>query len=174
MSTAPKNWKSTPSFQVSDDAIWEMTRNWNCYLYSSNGLTVSKDPMNLTKLNTKRDSGLANSKAIGVEITTGQRKIKEKKASKKAMVTRFTLNIKTHRNLTKKRCVAIKGATPASNNTVYSTRPRVTLRTIVKTLQRDLKNYRGDLVPIAFDRLKALQKMKRNNVRINRSKAQNK
>ena len=129
-----RKWKTLPYSQVSDDTIWEMTRNWNCCL------TLSRDPLNLTDLNLRRDSGLANSKALGVGYETTERKVREKKAKKNAKVVRFTLRIKTKRQLPKRRLVALpvnpvtKTAVPQNNNLVFSERKRFAARAIVKAL----------------------------------------
>lgn len=169
---APSAWKTLPLQQASDDTLWELTRNWNCYLVHNQGLTLSRDPMNLTGLNTKRDSGLANIHAIGIGYEATERKVKEKKAKKKAKVVRFSLRIRTHRALPKKKTVALPAKSlPLHNNTVYSERRRITARAIVKTLQRDLKTYRKDLLPLAFLRLRKLHKFKKLNKKTNRAEA---
>jgi hypothetical protein len=169
---APSAWKSLPYQQVSDDAVWEITRNFNCFLFSNNGLTLSKDPCNLTGLNTKRDSGLANTRAIGIGYETTERKVREKKAKKKARVVRFSLRVRTHRQIPKKRLVALPAKTlPLHNNTVFAERRRITTRSVAKTLLRDLKNYRSDLLPLAFRRLNKLHRFKRLNKRLNKLEA---
>jgi len=173
-----KVWKNLPNQQVSDDAIWELTRNHNSYLHTNNGLTVSTDPCNLSGLNTRRDSGLANTRAIGIGFDSYEKRVKEKKAKKKARVVRFDLRINTHRNLPKRRLVAIpahpnpkKTAPPEHNYAVYSENKRITTRAIAKILLRDLKNYRSDLLPLAFRRLNRLHKFKRLNKRLNKIEA---
>lgn len=169
---ATSAWKTLPLQQTSDDLTWELTRNYNCYLISNQGVTFSRDPLNLTGMNTKRDSGLANTHALGVSYEAVDRKVKEKKAKKKAKVIRFSLNIKTKRQLPKKRLAALPSKTlPLHNNAVYSARRRITARAIVKTLQRDLKTYRADLLPLAFKKLRKLNKFKRNNKRQNKAEA---
>lgn len=169
---AVKAWKVLPHQQASDDAIWELTRNWNSFLFSNHGLTLSRDPLNLTGLNTKRDSGLANTHAIGVGIDVNDRKVKEKKAKKKAKVVRFSLRLRTKRSLPKKRLVALAAkALPQNNNVVYSSRRRITLRAVAKALQRDLVNYRKDLLPLAFKRLRKLNKFKKLNKKQNKADA---
>lgn len=169
---ASNTWKTLPHQQASDDTVWELTRNWNCYLTQNHGLTLSRDPLNLTGLHTKRDSGIASSKALGIGYETTERKVREKKAKKKARVVRLSLRVRTHRQLPKKRLVALPAKTlPLHNNSVYAERRRITARAIVKTLQRDLTTYRKDLLPIAFKRLRKLQKFKSNNKRTNRAEA---
>jgi hypothetical protein len=162
-------WKTLPTQQVSEDAIWELTRNWNCYLVAGERITLSKDPLNLTGLNTKRDSGLAATRAIGIGFEATERKVKEKKALKKARVIRFALRIKTRKLLPKRRLSALPAKSlPLHNNTVFSERRRLTVRAIVKTLQRDLTQYRRDLLPLAFLRLRKLNKFKKLNKRQNK------
>jgi hypothetical protein len=166
-------WKTLPYQQVSDDTIWDLTRRWNCYLVQNHGLTLSRDPLNLTGLNLKRDSGLANTKALGVDTEVSERKVREKKAKKKARVVRFTLRVKTRRQLPKRRLVALpaKATEPQSNNLVFSERRRVPARAIVKALQRDLNGYRRDLVPLAIRRLRKLLRYKRKNRKANKAEA---
>ena len=62
-----KEWKELPAAQVSDALLWEATKNYTCYMIKNNGLTLSSDPLNLTKLNTKKDSGIADYKALGID-----------------------------------------------------------------------------------------------------------
>jgi hypothetical protein len=166
-------WKTLPYQQVSDDTLWDLTRNWNCYLVHNHGLTLSKDPLNLTGLNLKRDSGLANTKALGVDFEASDRKVREKKAKKKAKVVRFTLRIKTRRQLPKAKLAALpaKQAVPQNNNLVFSERRRVPARAIVKALQRDLTAYRRDLVHLAIRKLRKLIRYKRKNRKANKQEA---
>ena len=122
-----------PRCQVSNDYLWELTRNHSSYLVKARdrNLTLSTDPLNLTGLNTKRDSGIANSSAIGISAETVSRKVVHKKVKKVAPVVKFRLLVKTRRMLPKKRCVALK-ANPTTNNLVYSEDGRLTTRSIVK------------------------------------------
>jgi hypothetical protein len=78
-----KEWKELPPCQVSDALLWEATKNYTSYLTKSNGITLSTDPLNLTGLNTKKDSGVAASRALGVDIVVSDRTVKVKKAKKK-------------------------------------------------------------------------------------------
>ncbi len=170
-------WKTLPYQQVSDDSIWEMTKNWNCYLVYGQGETFSRDPLNLTGLHNKRDSGIANNKAIGIGYESTERKVREKKAKKKARVVKFTLRIKTKKQLPKKRLSELKKDStgkivhPTTNNTVYSERKRIPARAVVKALKRDLAAYRRDLVPIAIKRLRKLIRYKRKNKKGNKTEA---
>ena len=163
-------WKTLPTEQVTSDALWELTQNWNCFLIKSQATTFSRDPLNLSGLNTKRDSGIANTRAIGIGFETIEKKVSVKKTKKTAKVIRFALKIKTRKLLPKNKLVALpEKAVPLHNNTVFADRRRVTLRSIAKTLQRDLTNYRRDLIPLAFKRLRKLNKFKKANKNRNKS-----
>lgn len=123
-----------PRCQVSNDLIWEMTRNSSCFLVrndSNNGAAFSRDPLNLTGLNSKRDSGLSGSGAFGITTETVNRKVIHKKVKKTAPVLKFRLTVKTRRLLPKKRCVQIKDE-PTNNNTLYSNSSRLTARSVAK------------------------------------------
>lgn len=157
-----KEWKELPACQVSDALLWEATKGYTSYLCKSNGTTISTDPLNLTGLNTKANSGIVSRNALGVEYTIEKRKIKVKKAKKEAPVVRVNLNIKTKRLIPKKNLVELKEK-PKYNHCVYSTRRNITIRAAVKALRRDLIGYRRDLVPTALRRLYELYKFKKNN-----------
>ena len=90
-----KAWKDLAGSQISEDSLWEMTKNYTSYLTNNHDLTLSTDPLNLTGLNTKRDSGVAAVHAFGIASSAKERTVKEKKVKKKAQVVRLTLNIKT-------------------------------------------------------------------------------
>lgn len=170
MPTKTKAWKDLPGTQVTEDSLWEITKGYTCYLTRNHDLTLSTDPLNLTGLNTKRDSGVACVHALGVGFNAKQRTVKEKKVKKKAPVVRFTLRIKTKRQLPKAKLVELK-AKPTTNNLIYSERSGVTIRAIVKALRRDLHNYRRDLIPIALKRLNGLRVFKHNNKLENKREA---
>lgn len=165
-----KEWKDLPGCQVTEDSLWELTKDYSSYLNHNHGLTISTDPLNLSGLNTKRDSGVAAPRALGIVTVTKERNVKQKKAKKKAPVVRINLNIKTKRQLPKNKLVEIK-APPVENNLVYSTRKNITVRAAVKALKRDLNNYRRDLVPIALKRLNCYRVYKNNNKWGNRKEA---
>ena len=63
---AKKEWKELPAAQVSDALLWEATKNYTSYLTKDHGLTLSLDPLNLTARNTKKDSGVAPVRALGL------------------------------------------------------------------------------------------------------------
>lgn len=166
------SWTTLPYEQATGDLIWELTRDYSCFLIKNTGLTVSTDPMNLSGFNLKRDSGLANTHAIGIGFESTNRRVKEKKAKKNARVVRFSLRIKTKRRIPKRRLTALpEKTTPHHNNCVYSERRRLTARAIVKTLKRDLTTYRPDLIHLAMLRIRKLHSFKRLNRRTNRAEA---
>ena len=165
-----KEWKDMLGVQVTEDSLWELTKDYNSYLNHNNGLTISTDPLNLSGLNTKRDSGIAAPRALGISTETREKNVKEKKAKKKANVVRINLNIKTKKQIHKSRLVELK-APPKHNNAVYSSRRNITIRAAVKALKRDLNNYRRDLVPLALKRLNAYRVYKNNNKWANRKEA---
>ena len=86
-----KEWKELPAAQVSDSLLWEATKNYTSFLTKNNGLTLSLDPMNLTGLNTKKDSGVASVRAIGIDYDISDRNVKYKKRRKKDPLLDSTL-----------------------------------------------------------------------------------
>jgi len=166
-----KAWKDFPGAQVSEDSLWEMTKKYNSFLNKNHGLTISTDPLNLTGVNTKRDSGVSAVRALGISTEVNERTVKEKKAKKKAPVVRFNLNIKTKKKIPKSKLVSLKDKEPENNNVVYGSNKNVTLRAIIKSLKRDLKNYRKDLVPVALKKVKKLSTFKLKNKWANRQEA---
>ena len=158
-----KEWKELPAAQVSDSLLWEATKNYTSFLIKNNGLTLSLDPMNLTGLNTKKDSGVASVRALGIDYDISERNVKYKKKKEKRPVVRFNLNIKTKKLIPKKKCVELKEAEPSTNHCVYSKSNNITIRAIVKSMRRDLHNYRRDLVHTALRRLYTLYRFKKFN-----------
>lgn len=155
-----KEWKELPPCQVSDALLWEATKNYTSFLTKNNGLTLSTDPLNLTGKNTKKDSGVCATRALGIEFDTVEKNVKVKKAKKKAPVLRFSLNVKTKKVIPKKKCVELKEE-PTTNHCVYSSTRNVPIRALVKTVKRDLNNYRRDLVPTALRKLYVLYTFKK-------------
>ena len=166
-----KAWKDVPGKQVSEDSLWEMTKKYNSFLNKNHGLTISTDPLNLTGVNTKRDSGVSAVRALGITTEIDERNVKEKKKKKKAPVVRFNLNIKTKKKIPKSKLVSLKDKEPENNNVVYGSNKNVTLKAIIKSLKRDLKNYRKDLVPVALKKVKRLSAYKLKNKWANRLEA---
>ena len=171
---AKKEWKELPAAQVSDALLWEATKNYTSYLTKDHGLTLSLDPLNLTARNTKKDSGVAPVRALGIEYDINERNVKYKKKKEKREVVRCSLNIKTKRKIPKKKCVELKKETPETNHCVYSTRNNVTIRAVVKAVRRDLNNYRRDLVPTALRKLYVLYRFKKLNKHPKREKDKSK
>ena len=157
---AKKEWKELPPCQVSDALLWEATKNYTSYIIKNNGIVLSTDPLNLSGKNTKKDSGVAPVRALGIDFSLEDRNVKVKKAKKKLPVARFNLNIKTKKVIPKKKCVELKEE-PSTNHCVYSSTRDVPIRALVKTVKRDLNNYRRDLVPSALRKLYVLYKFKK-------------
>ncbi len=157
---AKKEWKELPPCQVSDALLWEATKNYTSYITKSNGIVLSTDPLNLTGANTKKDSGVAPLKALGVSYGIEERTVKKNKKKEKAPVVRFTLNIKTKKLIPKKK-LAERKENQLTNHCVYSSTRRLPLRALVKSVKRDLGNYRRDLVPTALRRLSFLYNFKK-------------
>ena len=155
-----KEWKELPPCQVSDALLWEATKNYTSYIIKNNGIVLSTDPLNLSGKNTKKDSGVAPVRALGIDFSLEDRNVKVKKAKKKLPVARFNLNIKTKKVIPKKKCVELKEE-PSTNHCVYSSTRDVPIRALVKTVKRDLNNYRRDLVPSALRKLYVLYKFKK-------------
>ena len=160
MPKVKKEWKELPPCQVSDALLWETTKNYTSYLTKSNGIVLSTDPLNLTGANTKKDSGVAPVRALGVEFDFVEKNVKKNKKKEKAPIVRFSLNIKTKKLIPKKKCVELK-ANPTTNHCVYSSTRLVPVRALVKTVRRDLGNYRRDLVPTALRKLYKLYNFKK-------------
>ncbi|CAN0304808.1 unnamed protein product [Ascophyllum nodosum] len=60
---------------ISDDLRWSLVRSHTCFLYKRNGQTkrsgkvvLTAEPNNLMNKNSYKYSGLANSKAVGIEF----------------------------------------------------------------------------------------------------------
>ena len=90
-----KGWKTLPVEQASGDFVWDITRNNNCFLLKNTdveGLMLSRDSMNLTGLNLKRDSGLACTQAIGIELAHHEGKWKEHKVRKNVVESQKIIN----------------------------------------------------------------------------------
>merc|ERR1712126_165911 len=52
---------------MSAELCWSIIRKNSCFLKKSHGLTLSKEPNNLTGLNSFKYNGLVNKKAVGVD-----------------------------------------------------------------------------------------------------------
>ena len=84
MPKVKKEWKELPPCQVSDALLWETTKNYTSYLTKSNGIVLSTDPLNLTGANTKKDSGVAPVRALGVEFDFVEKNVKKKQKKRKS------------------------------------------------------------------------------------------
>jgi len=158
-----KGWKTLPTEQASGDFIWEYTRENNCYLVKNTGLVLSRDPMNLSGFNLKRDSGLSATQAVGIQLTHVKGKWKENKVRKTGQVAKFNVNIKTKKVNPKSSLRPIGKA--AKVTSVYSVRQNQTLTQVVKTLTRGLTNYRRDLKRVLAQRIRKLNNIKRHGVK---------
>jgi large subunit ribosomal protein L28e len=118
-----------------DALVWQLTRKFNSKLViPGNGQKVqfSRDPLNVTNINTQKASGFANSTAVGVT------------AAKQGVV----FHVKNGR----------RGAKTAIT-TDYALRQGV--RRSAKTVKAELKNYREDLIKPTLarvTRIRATQK----------------
>lgn len=65
---------------VSNDLVWELTKKQSSFLVKFQGTVFSKDPLNLTKKNSKNSSGLVNDKALSISEKNGNIIIKSKVA----------------------------------------------------------------------------------------------
>lgn len=160
--------QSGPLFQrqqVSSDVLWGLTQNYNSYLYTSRGNTFSRDPLNLTGLNLRRDSGIVGNAALGIDYTVTRRRIRRTK--KEGQVVRVNLRVKSKRLMPRRNLVAktplTKQGVPIHNRSVYVLQRNLTTRAAVKFVTRGLTNYRRDLVPLAIRRLRRINNFKRAN-----------
>ena len=96
--------KNLPRCQVSDDLLWGINKNNNCFIRKSQGQTFSLDPCNLSGINLKRDSGITSQEGLGITINKSLRTVKVKKAKTQANVMRFNLNVRSRRQLNKNKC----------------------------------------------------------------------
>jgi hypothetical protein len=161
-----KGWKTLPNEQASGDFVWEYTRNNNCYLvhnHDNNGLVLSRDPLNLSGFNLKRDSGLAATQAIGIQLTHVKGTWKEKKVKKTGQIAKFNMNIKT-KKINPRSVLRPVNAKHAQVTCLYSVRRNQTLTQVVKTLVRGLTNYRRDLKTVLAQRIRKLNNVKRHGV----------
>ncbi|KAJ9242780.1 hypothetical protein DTO271D3_3736 [Paecilomyces variotii] len=63
---------ATERSNVSNDLIWQITRNQNAFLVkrpSAGGVQFSRDPLNLINKNSFKYAGYSNNKAVGVQPT---------------------------------------------------------------------------------------------------------
>merc|ERR1712043_88251 len=55
------------NFKMSAELCWSIIRKNSCFLKKSCGLTLTKEPNNLTGINSFKFNGLVNKKTVGVE-----------------------------------------------------------------------------------------------------------
>jgi hypothetical protein len=162
-----KGWKTLPIEQASNDFVWEMTKNNSCFLIKNldvQGVTLSRDPMNLTGSNFRRDSGLACTQAVGIQLTHNQGRWKEHKVRKTGEVASFNLNIKTKKMNPKKNLKPVV-AGKARPTSVYSINANQSLTRVVKCVFRGLTNYRRDLRAVLLKRVRKMNGIKRQGVK---------
>ncbi|KAJ3022928.1 60S ribosomal protein L28 [Thoreauomyces humboldtii] len=68
---------------MSSDLIWLLVREQSSFLVKRNGVTLTREPGNLTQLNSLKFSGLAQKKAIDISFGEGGKgaKVSTKKAN---------------------------------------------------------------------------------------------
>merc|ERR1712150_133753 len=159
-----KGWKTLPIEQASGDFIWETTRNNNCFLIQNTGTQMSRDPMNLSGFNLKRDSGLASNQAVGIELIHTKGRWKEHKVRKDGYVAAFNLNVRSKRMNPRVHLRPVVAGKPRPT-LVYSTNANQTLTRVVKCVFRGLTNYRRDLRALLAKRVRKMNSIKRNGVK---------
>ncbi|ODV60581.1 ribosomal protein L28e [Ascoidea rubescens DSM 1968] len=82
---------------VSNDLIWEITKNQSAFLVKRGNFTFSKDPLNVTNKNSRTSSGLANDKAVGVSEVDDRITLKTRtqKSSNKPSQSVYTQSFKS-------------------------------------------------------------------------------
>jgi len=161
-----KGWKTLPTEQATGDYIWEYTRDNNCYLVKNTGLVFSRDPLNLSGLNLKRDSGLASTQAVGIQLTHVKGRWREKKVKKTGTIPRFNLNVKTKKMNPRSNLKPVAEVKPVTKftptvNSFYSVRRNQSLTQVLKNLVRGLTNYRRDLKTLMAQRVRKLNNVKK-------------
>lgn len=89
---------------TSADINWLLIRNNSCFIVKRNGVTLSREPGNLTNLNRYKDSFVANKRAVGIVAAPNKKGIvveTHKKNSKGATVNSITFSGKTTRAINK-------------------------------------------------------------------------
>jgi len=59
--------KQSTSANMSSDLVWSIIRKNSCFLIKNQGLTLSKEPGNLTGKNAFKYNGYANAKTVGID-----------------------------------------------------------------------------------------------------------
>jgi hypothetical protein len=73
--------------------IWDILRNNDSFLVRKTGVTFSRDPKNLTNIHSYAASGLAQPKAVGVQLVAA--KTKAGKATSRIVLTQTTKKVRT-------------------------------------------------------------------------------
>eukprot|EP01099_Mayorella_cantabrigiensis_P008942 TRINITY_DN920_c0_g1_i1.p1 TRINITY_DN920_c0_g1~~TRINITY_DN920_c0_g1_i1.p1 ORF type:complete len:147 (+),score=37.70 TRINITY_DN920_c0_g1_i1:80-520(+) len=116
-----------PSDLASSQLQWLLVKKNNSFLVRRDGLTFSREPLNLKSVNRFRYSGIVNSRAAGLAITPGKKGVTLIKKKKGA-------------NLRRPR---------SSQNRIQLTRD---FRRVARTIKHELNNYRPDLKKAALAR----------------------
>lgn len=109
------------------DLIWALTSKQSSFLVKRPYVTLSSDPLNLTKKNSKNSSGLVNEKAISVSQVDGSIVIKSK--------------------------IAKNSNKPAKNVNVIKFNSNKPARTAALAVANLTKGYRNDLRAVAVKRV---------------------
>jgi len=123
---------------TSPDLIWALTRNSNRHLVKRDGLQFSSDPFNVMNTNSFKFSGLANRRAVAVQV--------DKKSNK--------INVSFKRSRTDARRHPVRSAFLSTLKTHKASRKCRAGRTI-RTLT-DKSFYRADLTRAVLRRYTAL------------------
>ncbi|KEY67307.1 hypothetical protein S40285_00464 [Stachybotrys chlorohalonatus IBT 40285] len=126
---------------ISQDLVWEIVRHNHAFLVKSKrngGIQFSRDPLNLTNINTRKHAGFVNDKAVGVL------------PNEKGGVTVIS-----------KKASAVTKPAQALIKTTYggNKSSRRTYRAVAN--QTAKSGYRGDLRSAAVERVSALRRAQR-------------
>jgi len=131
---------------MSSDLIWELTKNQNAFLVRRNGISFCREKGNLTNINSKSASGLANHKAMDIRLSKEGGVAVSLKSSKKS---------NQRKPATQWNSVTHKG----------------NFRRIAKTIRSQLTKYRPDLKQRALARFSALSRSTKTRVAKKRSRS---
>ena len=124
---------------MSSTVVWDVLRKNDSFLVRKDGVSFSRDPKNLLNLHSYKHSGLAQSKAIGVVLTT-----KPVKGVSKPQIALVFTTKKTNRPAK---------ATQQNNLSRSAKKAEKTIATLVAS-----SYYRPDLKAAALQRATALAK----------------
>ncbi|KAJ9628473.1 hypothetical protein H2203_002372 [Taxawa tesnikishii (nom. ined.)] len=126
---------------VSSDLIWEITRKQNSFLVKrkqAGGVQFDRDPLNLTNVNNRKYSGLANTRSIGINAGPNNTVVMTTQVEKNA-----------HKPASRLHTTSFKSSTPS----------RKLYRSIVSSTAK--KGYRSDLRAEAVARASAVKHSQR-------------